>query len=151
MDNAPLRSHMLPNKKSIPSRMPLVRGDNLETQNVTGCYSCFLLPTRTWCQDPIAKTPNTLLTGLGEMVLMSKLPPCRLAFIGALMTDMTIYAHRFNTSINIMETTNQYLIGFNTYSTGGNPFVVLWVWPRTHGWWAHRPQQWTHCYYTLNI
>lgn len=59
------------------------------------------------------------------MVLMSKLPPCRLAFIGALMTDMTIYAHGFNTSINIMETTNHDLIGFNTYSTGGNPYVVL--------------------------
>ena len=46
------------------------------------------------------------------MVLISKLPPCRLAFVGALMTHMARYAHGFNTGINVMgKNNNHYLIG----------------------------------------
>lgn len=71
------------------------------------------------------KTPYSLLIGLGEMVLINKLTSYRLPFIGALMTVMERYAQGFNSSINAIAATNHYLIGFKTYSTGGNPCTVL--------------------------
>lgn len=33
--------------------------------------------------------------------------------------------------------TNSFLIGFIIHSTGGNRHLVLWTWPRTHGWEGH--------------
>ena len=58
--------------------------------------------------------------------------------------------HRFNSDINVTGVTNCLLIRFTVCCTGGNSYLLLQIWPRTHDWGAHRHWGWSYYYYLIN-
>lgn len=59
------------------------------------------------------------------------------------------YTQGHNSGTKVIGAANRFALGFKTCCTGGNTCLLLQVWPRTHGWGAHGPQQGT--YYNLLI
>lgn len=57
-----------------------------------------------------------------------------------MLTGIARYALVGISGTDIRRAPKHILLGFMAHLTEGNMFLILHIWPRTHGWGAHRPQ-----------
>lgn len=68
------------------------------------------------------------------------------ALQGTIQTTLARYAHQCNSKMSVLTVTNNFLIRHKAHSTVENICLVLWIWPRTHGWGVHGSWWWSSSY-----
>lgn len=186
----PPRIHSLPYKKSsLEYRIfPLelwVKSTPDTTSNNTGCCHCYLLSTRTWQLDPIAKDiiyfglrtwRNQGFTHQEASSLLPRSQRTRRCSAGSwdkkkkkreihqqshpavnpvihhndqhdkiCPEEEKDFSLQINNGMNVAGITDCSLSAFKSCFQEENTCLVLQIWPRTHGWEAHRFQLLLFC------